>query len=64
MVFSTEKNGFSLTQLYRRSMGVEQDTPALILVRDIEQNVKNYSFEKIEFEYLFIRYLGHIYLGN
>jgi hypothetical protein len=41
MVFSTEKNGFSLTQLYRRSMGVEQDTPALILVRDVEQNVRN-----------------------
>ena len=39
LIFSTEANGFSLNQLYRRSMEVDQDTPALLLVKDIEQNV-------------------------
>lgn len=39
MVFSTEGNGFSLNQLYRRSMEIDQDTPALILVKDVEQNI-------------------------
>jgi len=39
MTFSTETNGFSLKQLYRRSTDVDQDTPALIIVKDIEQNL-------------------------
>lgn len=39
MIFSTEANGFSLKQLYRRSTDVDQDTPALIIVKDVEQNV-------------------------
>jgi len=39
MTFSTEGNGFSLNQLYRRSTDVDQDTPALLIVKDIEQNL-------------------------
>ncbi len=39
MTFSTETNGFSLNQLYRRSTDVDQDTPALLIVKDVEQNV-------------------------
>jgi len=39
MTFSTEANGFSLNQLYRRSMDVDHDTPSLLLVKDIEQNI-------------------------
>jgi hypothetical protein len=42
MTFSTESNGFSLNQLYRRSMEADQDTPSLIIVKDIEQNVKKF----------------------
>ena len=42
MTFSTETNGFSLNQLYRRSMEVDQDTPSLIIVKDVEQNVKKF----------------------
>lgn len=37
--FSTEQNGFSLTQLYRRSLEVDQDDPCLLIVKDVEQNV-------------------------
>jgi hypothetical protein len=44
MTFSTEGHGFSLNQLYRRSMGVDHDTPSLLLVKDIEQNVTNFYF--------------------
>jgi hypothetical protein len=39
MVFSTETNGFSLNQLYRRSSDVDHDTPTLLIVKDVEQNV-------------------------
>ncbi|CAF1235462.1 unnamed protein product [Adineta ricciae] len=38
LIFSTEAHGFSLNQLYRRSMEVDQDSPALLIVKDIEQN--------------------------
>ncbi|UJR14093.1 hypothetical protein I4U23_001089 [Adineta vaga] len=38
IIFSTEAHGFSLNQLYRRSMEVDRDTPALLIVKDIEQN--------------------------
>ncbi|CAF2721880.1 unnamed protein product [Rotaria sp. Silwood2] len=39
IVFSTETHGFSLNQLYRRSMTVDQDSPSLLIVKDIEQNI-------------------------
>ncbi|CAF1378998.1 unnamed protein product [Adineta steineri] len=39
MIFSTETNGFSLNQLYRRSMEVDSDAPALLIVKDVEQNM-------------------------
>jgi hypothetical protein len=39
LTFSTERNGFSLNQLYRRSMEVDHDTPSLLIVKDVEQNV-------------------------
>ena len=39
LIFSTETHGFSLNQLYRRGMEVDQDSPALLVVKDIEQNV-------------------------
>ncbi|CAF3433047.1 unnamed protein product [Rotaria socialis] len=39
ILFSTEANGFSLNQLYRRSMQVDVDNPSLLIVKDIEQNI-------------------------
>jgi hypothetical protein len=54
MIFSTETNGFSLKQLYRRSTDVDHDTPALLIVKDVEQNVNNFYFiyiENIYFDY-------------
>ncbi|CAF1334547.1 unnamed protein product [Rotaria sp. Silwood1] len=39
IVFSTDAHGFSLNQLYRRSMTVDQDSPSLLIVKDIEQNI-------------------------
>ena len=52
LVFSTEANGFSLNQLYRRSMEADQDTPALLIVKDVEQNVKKFFFSPIQNLYL------------
>jgi hypothetical protein len=43
MIFSTEANGFSLKQLYRRSMEVDHDAPSLLIVKDLEQNVNKTS---------------------
>lgn len=40
MTFSTDGNGFSLNQLYRRSMEQDHDSPSLLIVKDIEQNVR------------------------
>ncbi len=40
MVFSTETNGFSLNQLYRRSLEIDHDSPSLLIVKDLDQNVK------------------------
>ncbi|CAM4817426.1 unnamed protein product [Rotaria magnacalcarata] len=39
MIFSTEVHGFSLNQLYRRCGEVDHDLPALIIVKDVEQNI-------------------------
>ncbi|CAF3754411.1 unnamed protein product [Rotaria socialis] len=39
MIFSTEIHGFSLNQLYRRCGEVDHDLPALIIVKDVEQNI-------------------------
>ncbi len=39
MLFSTETNGFSLNQLYRRSINLDDDLPSLLIVKDVEQNV-------------------------
>ncbi len=40
MIFSTETNGFSLNQLYRRSIELDHHSPSLLIVKDVEQNVK------------------------
>jgi hypothetical protein len=40
MIFSTEKHGFSLNQLYRRSVELDRDLPALLIVKDVDQNVR------------------------
>lgn len=37
--FSTEINGFSLNQLYRRSFERDRDDPSLLIIRDVEGNV-------------------------
>ncbi|CAF0941689.1 unnamed protein product [Adineta ricciae] len=39
MVFSTEAHGFSLSQLYRRSLEFDSDMPVLVVVKDVEQNI-------------------------
>lgn len=39
MTFSTETHGFSLNQLYRRSLELDRDLPALLIIKDVEQNV-------------------------
>ncbi len=39
MIFSTETHGFSLNQLYRRSIEFNNDLPALLIVKDVDQNV-------------------------
>ena len=41
MEFSSETHGFSLNQLYRRSVEFDHDLPSLLIVKDLEQNVKN-----------------------
>jgi len=62
MIFSTETNGFSLKQLYRRSTDVDQDTPALLIVKDVDQNVNNFYFIYIERIFVsIISYLVPIY---
>lgn len=45
MIFSTEANGFSLNQLYRCSLDLDRDLPALLIIKDVEQNV-NKTYEK------------------
>ena len=40
MTFSTETHGFSLNQLYRQSLGIDRDSPSLLIIKDVEQNVK------------------------
>ena len=42
MVFSTETHGFSLNQLYRQFLELDRDVPSLLIVKDVEQNVKNF----------------------
>ena len=55
MIFSTETNGFSLNQLYRRSVDNDPDTPVLLIVKDVEQNVKNkIKYSKLNFLFLVI----------
>ncbi|CAF0744656.1 unnamed protein product [Adineta steineri] len=39
MIFSTEENGFSLSTLYRRSFEIDHDSPSLIIIKDVEQNI-------------------------
>ncbi|UJR33075.1 hypothetical protein I4U23_020534 [Adineta vaga] len=39
MVFSTEAHGFSLSQLYRRSLEFDHDMPVLVIVKDVKQNI-------------------------
>ncbi|CAF0847248.1 unnamed protein product [Rotaria sordida] len=39
LIFSTEAHGYSLNQLYRRSLEVDHDTPSLIIIKDVEQNI-------------------------
>ncbi|CAF4708086.1 unnamed protein product [Rotaria sp. Silwood1] len=39
LIFSTETHGFSLNQLYRRSLEIDHDSPALLIIKDIEQNI-------------------------
>jgi len=39
MTFSTETHGFSLNQLYRRSLEQDHDSPSLLIVKDVEQNI-------------------------
>ncbi len=47
-IFSTDTHGFSLNQLYRQSLQLDHDLPSLLIVKDIEQNVKKPNlFEKI-----------------
>lgn len=40
IIFSTETHGFSLAQLYRRSMEIDQDAPSLLIVKDTDKNVR------------------------
>jgi hypothetical protein len=47
LLFSTELNGFSLNQLYRRSVEIDRDSPSLLIVKDVDQNVKINIFLKI-----------------
>ena len=44
MIFSTETHGFSLSHLYRQSLEMDRNLPALLIVKDIEQNVKKRPF--------------------
>jgi len=39
MIFSTETNGFSLNQLYRRSFELDHDLPSLLIIKDVKQNI-------------------------
>jgi hypothetical protein len=40
MTFSTEKDGFSLNNLYRQALEVDHDLPSLLIIKDVEQHVK------------------------
>lgn len=64
MVFSTEANGFSLNQLYRRSTEIDHDLPSLILIKDVDQNVrKNNKILFIDFLFSTIKIFLFRYLA-
>ncbi len=59
MTFSTESHGFSLNQLFRRSVEFDHDSPSLLIIKDVEQNVSESPkiFLNIFSDYLDIRCL-------